>query len=154
MTSVERVLEYCLLEQEPPAQVPLNRRPPTNWPSQGRIVFDDVSMSHVTDEYSNPALHHISMTIDTGEKVGIVGRTGAGKSSLIQTLFRMSTLVGGHITIDNIDINTVGLDDLRHRIAIIPQDPVLFTGTLRSNLDPSGRYSDTEIWCALEEVII
>ena len=152
MTSVERVLEYCSLEQEPPAQVSLDRRPPTNWPSQGQIVFNNVSMCHSTDEHSPLALRHISLTIEAGEKVGIVGRTGAGKSSLIQTLFRMGTLIDGRITIDNIDISTVGLDDVRQKISIIPQDPVLFTGTMRSNLDQFGDYSDAEIWTALEQV--
>ncbi|CAF3009520.1 unnamed protein product [Rotaria sp. Silwood2] len=152
MTSVERVLEYCSLEQEPPAQVPPNRRPPSNWPSHGRIVFDNVSMSHSSDNQSLLALRQISMTIEAGEKVGIVGRTGAGKSSLIQTLFRMGTLVNGQIKIDNIDIALIGLDDVRRHISIIPQDPVLFTGTMRSNLDPFSEYSDAEIWRVLEQV--
>ena len=152
MTSVERVLEYCALEQEPPAQVPPKHRPPTNWPSQGEIVFNDVSMSHSNHQHAPLALNHISLTIHSAEKIGIVGRTGAGKSSFIQTLFRMGTLVHGHIVIDHIDISTIGLDDLRRRISIIPQDPVLFTGTMRSNLDQFGDYSDAEIWHALEQV--
>lgn len=152
MTSVERVLEYCSLEQEPPAQVPSSRRPPPNWPSHGQIVFNNVSMSHSSDNKTSLALRHISMTIRAGEKVGIVGRTGAGKSSLIQTLFRMGSLVDGSIKIDSIDIASMGLDDLRRRISIIPQDPVLFTGTMRSNLDQFNEYSDAEIWCALEQV--
>jgi len=152
MTSVERILEYCALDQEPPAQVPSKYQPPINWPSQGRIVFDNVSMSHSNDPSSPFALHHISLIIEPREKIGIVGRTGAGKSSFIQTLFRMGTLVEGRITIDNIDISTIGLDDVRRRISIIPQDPILFTGTMRSNLDQFGHYSDTEIWNALEQV--
>ena len=150
MTSVERILEYCSLDQEPPAQLP--HRPPTNWPSQGRIIFHDVSMAHSKDPHSPLALQHISLCIEPGEKIGIVGRTGAGKSSFIQTLFRMGTLIHGHITIDDIDIATIGLDDVRRRISIIPQDPVLFTGTMRSNLDQFGHYSDAEIWNALEQV--
>jgi len=152
MTSVERILEYCSLDQEPPSQLPSKYQPPIHWPSKGRIVFDNVSMSHSNDSYSLLALHHISLIIESGEKIGIVGRTGAGKSSFIQTLFRMGTLVDGHIIIDNIDIATVGLDDVRRRISIIPQDPVLFTGTMRSNLDQFGHYSDAEIWNALEQV--
>jgi ATP-binding cassette subfamily C (CFTR/MRP) protein 4 len=152
MTAVERVLEYCSLEQDPPAQVSPDRRPPSSWPSQGRIVFDNVSMCHSTDEHSPLALRHISMTIESREKVGIVGRTGAGKSSLIQTLFRMGTLVDGKIEIDNVDIASVGLKDIRSRISVIPQDPVLFTGTIRSNLDPFDDYSDAEKWVALEQV--
>jgi len=152
MTSVERVLEYCELEQEPPAQVPPKHRPPTNWPSHGHITFDNVCMSHSKDSDATLALNHITLTIQSAEKIGIVGRTGAGKSSFIQTLFRMGTLVDGQIKIDNIDISTVGLDDVRRRISIIPQDPVLFTGTMRNNLDQFGDYSDAEIWHALEQV--
>ncbi|CAF3348753.1 unnamed protein product [Rotaria sp. Silwood2] len=152
MTSVERILEYCSLEQEPHNQLPFKYRPLTSWPSQGRIVFENVSMSHSKELNSPLALNHISLIIEPGEKIGIVGRTGAGKSSFIQTLFRMGTLVDCHIIIDNIDIATIGLDDIRRRISIIPQDPVLFTGTMRSNLDPFGLYSDAEIWNALEQV--
>lgn len=152
MTSVERVLDYCSLDQEPSAQVPHDLRPLASWPSHGQIVFDNVSMRHSTQTHSALNLHHISMTIRAAEKVGIVGRTGAGKSSLIQTLFRMGTLVHGQIRIDSIDIATVGLDDVRRSISIIPQDPVLFTGTMRSNLDPFMNYSDEEIWYALEQV--
>jgi len=152
MTSVERVLEYCSLDQEPPSQMPDDLRPPSSWPSHGQIVFDNVSMRHSTETYLPLDLRHISMTIEAGEKVGIVGRTGAGKSSLIQTLFRMGTLVEGHIKIDNIDIGSVGLDDIRRRISIIPQDPVLFIGTIRTNLDPFMDYSDEQIWHALEQV--
>ena len=152
MTSVERVLEYCELDQEPPAQVPSKFRPPSNWPSQGRITFNNVSMSHSKDPHAPHSLSNITLTILPHEKIGIVGRTGAGKSSFIQTLFRMGTLVQGHITIDHIDISTIGLDDLRQRISIIPQDPVLFTGTMRSNLDQFDQYSDADIWHALEQV--
>jgi ATP-binding cassette subfamily C (CFTR/MRP) protein 4 len=152
MTSVERVLEYCELDQEPPAQVPPKYRPPVNWPSHGHITFDNVCMSHSKDPHAPLALNHITLTIQPREKIGIVGRTGAGKSSFIQTLFRMGTLVHGQIIIDHIDISTVGLDDVRRRISIIPQDPVLFTGTMRSNLDQFGDYSDAEIWHALEQV--
>lgn len=153
MTAIERVFEYCSLDQEPPAQVSFNQRPPLTWPSHGQIIFNDVSMCHSTDENSPIALHHISMIIKSGEKIGIVGRTGAGKSSLIQTLFRMGSIINGQIKIDNIDISSIGLDDLRSRISIIPQDPVLFTGTLRNNLDPFNQYSDTQIWIALEQVL-
>jgi ABC-type multidrug transport system fused ATPase/permease subunit len=109
-------------------------------------------MSHSNHPHSPLALRHISLVINSGEKIGIVGRTGAGKSSFIQSLFRIGSLVQGHIIIDDIDIATIGLDDVRRRISIIPQDPVLFTGTMRTNLDPFGRYSDTEIWNALEQV--
>lgn len=152
MTSVERVLEYCSLEQESPAQVPPKNRPPSHWPSQGQIEFKNVSMSYLPDEKGAFVLRNITLRIASGEKIGIVGRTGAGKSSLIQILFRMGILVNGQIDIDNIDIATIGLDDLRSRISIIPQDPVLFTGTIRNNLDQFNNYSDHEVWNALEEV--
>ena len=152
MTSVERILEYSSLQQEPPAQLPPKYQPPNNWPSHGRIIFDNVSMSHSDQPDSPLALHHLSFIIESTQKIGIVGRTGAGKSSLIQSLFRMGTLVDGQIIIDDIDIATIGLDDVRRHISIIPQDPVLFTGTMRTNLDPFAHYSDTEIWNALEQV--
>ena len=150
MTSVERILQYCALEQEPYSS---NQHPPYNWPTQGCILFDNVCMSHSTNPHAPLALHHISFVIHPAEKIGIVGRTGAGKTSLIHSLFRMATLVHGNIIIDDIDIATIALDDLRRRISIIPQDPVLFTGTIRTNLDQFAGYSDTEIWHALEQVI-
>jgi ATP-binding cassette subfamily C (CFTR/MRP) protein 4 len=152
MTAVERVLDYCSLDQEPPAQVSRDLQPPASWPSHGQIVFDNVSMRYSIETDSALALHQISMTIRAGEKVGIVGRTGAGKSSLIQTLFRMSTLIDGQIKIDGIDIASVGLHDVRSRISIIPQDPILFAGTMRENLDQFSNYSDDAIWHALEQV--
>ena len=126
MTSVERILEYCELEQEPSAFVSAKNQPPANWPLQGRIRFDDICMSHSKDPSAPLALNHISLSIEGKEKIGIVGRTGAGKSSFIQTLFRMGSIVHGRIEIDNIDIATIGLNDLRRRISIIPQDPILW----------------------------
>lgn len=152
MTSVERVLEYTSLPQEPPAKLSNKNQLSKDWPSQGRIIFNNVSMSHSNEPHSPLALQNISLTIQSTEKIGIVGRTGAGKSSFIQCLFRMGTLTDGHIIIDDIDISSIGLDDLRSRISIIPQDPVLFTGTMRTNLDPFSHYSDNEIWNALEQV--
>ncbi|CAF4740281.1 unnamed protein product [Rotaria sp. Silwood2] len=109
-------------------------------------------MRHTSDAQTSLTLSHISFTIDAAEKVGIVGRTGAGKSSLIQTLFRLHTLLDGEIKIDDIDIATVGLNDLRSHISIIPQNPCLFTGTMRSNLDQFDEYTDAEIWDALDQV--
>ncbi|CAF5049431.1 unnamed protein product, partial [Rotaria socialis] len=104
-----------LLEQEPPAQAPPKYRPSANWPSRGQIIFKNVSMSHSNESNSSVVLDNICLNIQAGEKIGIVGRTGAGKSSFIQTIFRMGTLVNGQILIDNIDISTVGLDDVRRR---------------------------------------
>ena len=155
MTSVERVLEYCRLEQESSSIRGLSKSSlPIHWPDKGEIVFDGVCMSYSSVGQVPLALDHISLTIESGEKIGIVGRTGAGKSSLIQTLFRMETLQQGRILIDHIDIATIGLDQLRRRISIIPQDPILFTGTMRNNLDRFGEYSDAEIWFALEKVCV
>lgn len=152
MTAVERVLEYASLDQEPPAYLPPPHQPPINWPSHGHLVFHQVSMSYSDDPSAPLALHNISFIVEPRQKIGIVGRTGAGKSSLIQALFRLSQLNHGQIIIDGIDIATIGLADLRRRLSIIPQDPVLFNGTLRSNLDPFGDYSDVELWHALEQV--
>jgi ABC-type multidrug transport system fused ATPase/permease subunit len=152
MTAIERVLEYCSLKQESPAQVLPKDRPPASWPCQGRILVDRVSMSYSTDDCASLALRNISLLIEGGEKIGIVGRTGAGKSSFIQALFRMGHLVDGQIIIDDINIEHIGLDDVRNRLSIIPQDPVLFSGTIRSNLDPFDQYSDDVIWQALEQV--
>ena len=109
-------------------------------------------MSYSSEPHAPLALTHISFVIEPAHKIGIVGRTGAGKTSLIHTLFRMCTLVHGRIVIDGVDIASLALDDLRRRLSIIPQDPVLFTGTLRSNLDHFARHSDAEIWNALEQV--
>lgn len=150
MTAVERVLEYCSLDGE--SSSGLNDRPSSTWPSRGEIVFENVSMSHSNAEDSFVALREISLKIQSCEKIGIVGRTGAGKSTLIQTLFRLGYLIDGKIFIDEVDIASIDLNDLRSRISIIPQDPVLFTGTIRYNLDPFSYYSDRDIWNALEQV--
>lgn len=152
MTSVERVLEYCAMDQESAREVEESHQPDIHWPHHGQIVFDHVSMKHSSARDASFGLRDITMTIRGGEKVGIVGRTGAGKSSLIQTLFRMGIIVEGQIKIDDIDITSIGLTDLRSRISIIPQDPVLFTGTIRDNLDPMHEYSDEDIWQTLEQV--
>jgi len=151
MTSIERILEYCSLDQEP---ILSKNRPPSHWPRLGQITLKNVSMSYFNGDETTLALRNITLKIEGGEKIGIVGRTGAGKSSLIQILFRMGVLVNGQIEIDNIDIATISLDDLRSRISVIPQDPVLFTGTIRTNLDPFNLYCDQQIWNALEEVCL
>ncbi|KAH9371456.1 hypothetical protein HPB48_020725 [Haemaphysalis longicornis] len=128
MTSVERVLEYS---------------------SNGSITLDGMSLSYAKGE--PPVLKDLHCHIKPMEKIGVVGRTGAGKSSIIAALFRM-TEPDGPILIDGIDIRYIGLHDLRRKISIIPQDPVLFTGPIRRNLDPFSEHSDEDLWKALEEV--
>ena len=126
-------------------------KPPSNWPSQGAISFDNVSFSYDPQNKLPNVLSELTFSIKAGEKVGIIGRTGAGKSSIIQTLFRMSE-PEGKILIDNVDTKELSLHDLRSKIAIIPQEPIIFTGTIRSNLDPFNVYDDATIWYSLEQV--
>ncbi|KAJ9214480.1 hypothetical protein DTO166G4_3884 [Paecilomyces variotii] len=148
MNSAERLHYYGLsLEQEAPEHTAVDL--PQSWPERGEIVFDNVQMRYRAE--LPLVLQGLSLHIQPGEKVGIVGRTGAGKSSIMSALFRLVELSGGSITIDNININTVGLSDLRSRMSIIPQDPTLFKGTVRSNLDPFNAHSDLELWSALRQ---
>lgn len=122
---------------------------PLHWPAQGSITFRDVSMSYRDD--LPPAISHVSFHIAAGEHLGIVGRTGAGKSSIFQALFRMRPLLTGSILIDEVPITAVRRRYLRQRLSIIPQSPVLFSGTIRDNLDPFNRCSDHDIWHALQQ---
>lgn len=147
MNAVERLLYYgTQLEEEAPSKT-IDVRP--SWPEKGEIVFDNVEMRY---RAGLPlVLQGLNVHIQGGERIGIVGRTGAGKSSIMSTLFRLVEISGGHITIDGIDISTIGLQDLRSRLAIIPQDPTLFRGTVRSNLDPFGEHTDLELWSALRQ---
>lgn len=147
MISVERVIEYTDLEKEAPWEC--RKRPPPGWPHEGVIVFDNVNFSYNLD--GPLVLKHLTALIKSREKVGIVGRTGAGKSSVISALFRLSE-PEGKVWIDKILTTEIGLHDLRKKMSIIPQEPVLFTGTMRKNLDPFNEHSDEELWKALEEV--
>ncbi|XP_014467782.1 PREDICTED: probable multidrug resistance-associated protein lethal(2)03659 isoform X2 [Dinoponera quadriceps] len=149
MTSVERVLEYSKLSSEPPLESTPDKKPTDEWPEEGKIEFKSVWMRYAPLE--PPVLKNLSFVIQPREKVGIVGRTGAGKSSLISALFRLAD-VEGPIEIDGVDTSTIGLHDLRCKISIIPQEPFLFSGTLRRNLDPFDTYKDDVLWQALEEV--
>ncbi|XP_063224515.1 ATP-binding cassette sub-family C member 4-like [Bacillus rossius redtenbacheri] len=149
MTSVERVMEYGGLEDEGPLESAPDKKPPTEWPSRGRIEFRNVCLSYAAEE--PPVLKNLNFVVNASEKVGIVGRTGAGKSSLIAALFRL-TRVEGEVLIDGLDTGVIGLHDLRSKLSIIPQEPVLFSGSLRKNLDPFDQFSDDVIWNALEEV--
>ncbi|KAK3927988.1 Multidrug resistance-associated protein 5 [Frankliniella fusca] len=148
-TSAERVLEYSSdLPEEAPKHIDQSPKP-NNWPDKGDIKMENVELRY------RPGLplvlQSVSAHIQGGEKIGVVGRTGAGKSSLISTFLRLTELAGGRILIDDVDISLLGLQELRSAIAIIPQDPVLFEGTLRFNLDPFGEHKDEKIWEALEK---
>ncbi|XP_038836118.1 multidrug resistance-associated protein 4-like [Salvelinus namaycush] len=147
MTSVERVVEYTELESEAPWET--QKRPPPEWPSQGLITFDRVSFSYSSD--GPVVLKDMKAMFRPKEKVGIVGRTGAGKSSLVSALFRLAE-PEGRIYIDGVLTSEIGLHDLRQKMSIIPQDPVLFTGTMRKNLDPFSQHTDEDLWNALQEV--
>jgi ABC-type multidrug transport system fused ATPase/permease subunit len=149
MNSVERVREYLEVEQEA-APVIEGNRPPADWPSQGAVDFKGYTTRYRPD--LDAVLKEVSFSVKPGEKVGIVGRTGAGKSSLALALFRGLEAEKGQIVIDGVDIGSIGLRDLREAITIVPQDPTLFTGTIRSNLDPFGLFSDAEIFTAIRRV--
>ncbi|XP_012271250.1 multidrug resistance-associated protein 1 isoform X2 [Orussus abietinus] len=147
IVAVERIKEYSETTQEAPWELPDNA-PPENWPSEGRVEFNDVQVRY--REGLELVLNGLTFRVNGGEKVGIVGRTGAGKSSLTLSLFRIIEMANGKILIDDVDVSKLGLHTLRSRLTIIPQDPVLFSGTLRLNLDPFDRYSDDQVWKALE----
>lgn len=147
MNATERLHYYgTQLDEEAPAQL---KKMADSWPQSGHIVFEDVQMRY---RAGLPlVLQGLDFEVQGGERIGIVGRTGAGKSSIMSALFRLTELSGGSIKIDDVDIATVGLQDLRSRLAIIPQDPTLFRGTIRSNLDPFNEHSDLELWAALRK---
>ncbi|KAI8347180.1 P-loop containing nucleoside triphosphate hydrolase protein [Mortierella sp. GBAus27b] len=145
--SVERVREYSQLTPEARDVIP-DSKTDEAWPQTGKIEFNNYSTRY--REGLDLVLKDLSLTIQGGERIGIVGRTGAGKSSVTLSLFRIVEAVEGSITIDGIDISTLGLHELRSRITIIPQDPFLFGASIRSNLDPFDKYTDADIWEALE----
>uniref|UniRef100_A0A8C6UTS8 Multidrug resistance-associated protein 1 n=1 Tax=Neogobius melanostomus TaxID=47308 RepID=A0A8C6UTS8_9GOBI len=147
IVAVERVREYSHTDKEALFHFE-PRSPPDPWPSAGCIQIRNFGLRYRQD--LDMAIHNVSISITGGEKVGIVGRTGAGKSSLTMGLFRIIEASEGQILIDGVDISQLGLHQLRSRITIIPQDPVLFSGSLRMNLDPFNSYSDEELWRALE----
>ncbi len=147
IVSVERIIEYTKIPQEDEWFGDTSKLGDI-WPSNGEIGFCHYSTRY--REGLDLILRQVSLNIKAGTRVGIVGRTGAGKSSLTLALFRLIESVTGSICIDGICISTLGLQDLRSRLTIIPQDPVLFTGSLRMNLDPSHKYSDQQLWTALE----
>jgi ABC-type multidrug transport system fused ATPase/permease subunit len=147
MVGAERIMHYANeLEQERDHNI-ADRKPEASWPSEGRIEFKDVRMKY-RDELPD-VLKGLSLSVGAAEKIGVVGRTGAGKSSIMMALFRIAELSAGSIEIDGIDISSIGLNDLRSGISIIPQDPLLFSGTLRSNVDPFQTKSDVELYDTL-----
>ncbi|XP_073129929.1 putative ABC transporter C family member 15 [Henckelia pumila] len=148
MISVERILQFTSIPSEAPP-VNENFRPETEWPLSGKIEIENLHVQY--SPVLPKVLKGITCTFPGEKKIGIVGRTGSGKSTLIQALFRVVEHTEGRILIDNIDISKIGLQDLRSRLSIIPQDPVLFQGTVRINLDPLQEHEDQEIWEVLHK---
>ncbi|CAL1277165.1 unnamed protein product [Larinioides sclopetarius] len=147
IVAVERILEYTYTPTEAPWIIE-GKTPPKEWPDRGTVKMDNYSTRYRVG--LDLVLKEISCNVKSGEKIGIVGRTGAGKSSLTLSLFRIIEAADGKIELDDLNIADMGLHDLRSKITIIPQDPVLFSGTLRMNLDPFNWYSDTQLWEALD----
>lgn len=147
MNSAERLVSYALgLPREPEYRRP-EFSPPKNWPEKGEIKFENVSFAYRPN--LPPVLRNFDLNIYSGEKIGICGRTGAGKSTIMSALYRINEVIDGKIFIDNLNIADLGLFELRSKLAIIPQDPVLFRGTIRKNLDPFGEKTDEELWKSL-----
>ncbi|PVD18522.1 hypothetical protein C0Q70_21071 [Pomacea canaliculata] len=148
-TSVQRILDYSKTIKPEAPPIIFDKRPPMDWPRYGGVKFKNVQMRY--RDNLPLCLKGLTFKIKPQEKIGIVGRSGAGKSSLGVVLFRLVEMSGGKITIDDIDISTIGLEDLRSKLSIIPQDPVLFVGTIRYNLDPFQQHTDEELWSCLEK---
>lgn len=149
MNSVERLQEYLEVEQEPPYEIP-ETAPPASWPETGSISVKDVSLRYSPE--LPRVIKNVSFDVEPNHKIGIVGRTGAGKSTIITAFFRFLDPETGSILIDGVDITKIGLKNLRQAITIIPQDPTLFAGSIRSNLDPFDQYTDGQIFEALRRV--
>jgi ABC-type multidrug transport system fused ATPase/permease subunit len=151
LNSVERLEAYC--NGLPQEAIRHNANDPDidSWPQRGQIEFEAINVSYPSNA-NEIVLKNVTFEIRGGEKVGLVGRTGSGKSTLALALFRILELQEGCIRIDGIDISKLGLDTLRKRLQIIPQDPILFSGTIQSNLDLECKYSDNDIWDVLEMV--
>lgn len=146
--SVERIKQFMHLPEEPPAVIS-DRRPPSSWPSKGTIHLENLRVKYRPN--GPTILRGITCTFATGNRVGVVGRTGSGKTTLLSALFRLVDPSGGRILIDDLDICTIGLKDLRMKLSIIPQEPTLFRGSVRSNVDPLGLHTDEDIWEALDK---
>lgn len=148
MNSTERVVEYANIETESQGGID----PPAAWPTRGRVEVNDLVVGYAPE--LPPVLDGRTFTIENNQRVGVVGRTAAGKSSLTLALFRFLEPRQGQVFIDGLDIHKMKLSALREQLAIVPQHPVLFSGTIRSNLDPFNRYPDTEVYSALERVYL
>lgn len=146
--SVERIKQFMHLPAEPPAVI-CDRRPAPSWPSKGRIDLDNLRVKYRPN--APTVLRGITCTFAAGNKIGVVGRTGSGKTTLLSALFRLIDPSSGRILIDDLDICTIGLKDLRMKLSIIPQEPTLFRGSVRSNVDPLGLHTDEDIWEALDK---
>ncbi|KAI9224695.1 P-loop containing nucleoside triphosphate hydrolase protein [Blastocladiella britannica] len=149
MASVGIMDFYSSVAQEAPDEVP-ETEPPASWPEHGVVKFDDIVLKY--QEFGVAVLKNVTLDIRPQEKIGIVGRTGSGKSTLLVSLLRIVEACNGKVTIDGVDVSKIGLRKLRETIAIIPQEPIMFLGTIRSNLDPFNKSTDDEIWHALEAV--
>ena len=149
IVAVERIMEYGRLIQEANWESKEGERPPQGWPDKGKVRFEKYEMRY--REGMDLVLKSISFDINEGEKIGIVGRTGAGKSSLTLAIFRLVEASGGKIVIDDRNTADIGLHDLRKQITIIPQDPVIFSGSIRRNLDPFDEYTDDQLWKSLTQ---
>lgn len=159
MNATERIVEYSRIpiedqfgrESQPEAEnKTMESTVPAAWPAEGQLEIEGLVVRYDPD--LPPVLRGLSFKVTKNQRVGVVGRTGAGKSSLTLALFRFLEAREGTIRIDGIDISKIGLHDLRSRLAIIPQDPVLFSGTVRSNLDPFNDHTDTDLYDAMERV--
>eukprot|EP00253_Pinus_taeda_P026999 PITA_26999 len=155
IVSVERIKQYMHIPSEAPAVIE-DHRPPDNWPSHGKVELQDLKIRYRSN--SPLVLRGITCTFEGGQKIGIVGRTGSGKTTLISAIFRLVEPAGGRILIDDLDITSIGLHDLRSRLGIIPQEPTLFHGTIRFNLDSLSEHSELTIWevlnkCQLGDIV-
>ena len=149
--SVERIVEYASLEPEEEEESSRALlAPPPNWPQAGRVQWRDVSLRYRPN--LDPALRKVNLVIEAGEKVGVCGRTGAGKSSFTVAMLRLADCISGAISIDGIDAGRVSLRELRSGLALIPQDATMFQGSVRLNLDPLDEHGDEELWQALASV--
>ncbi|KAL6434971.1 hypothetical protein ACFW04_005255 [Cataglyphis niger] len=146
MIAVERVKQYL---DHVPTENMIGANPPYAWPTQGVVEFKDVVLKY--RDHLVPSLKEVTFITRPAEKIGVVGRTGAGKSSLLASLFRLTEISSGSILIDNVNIQTLQLNALRSRLAIIPQNPFLFSGTIRENVDPLNQYTDMHIYKTLEK---